>query len=81
MGDLAPDWAVAGARDSAKAFYMHQGRVGHHPEQARAGDDDAGAAASVRKRRVRGAKGDGKGGDGGKGGAAASKAAGAATRP
>jgi hypothetical protein len=78
LGDLAPDWAVSGARDSAKALYMQQGRVGHRPEQAHAGDDD-GAAGSVRKRRQRGTKGDGKGAEGSK--ASATPKAGAAARP
>ena len=64
--DLAPSWAVAAARDNAKALYQQRGRIGKGGRANPDSDDGngAGQAAAGRRPRRRRGKGGNDGGDG-----------------
>ena len=51
--DLAPEWAIGGARDAAKALYQQGGRVRGSGGAARSSNDDDGDSSSSRQPRRR----------------------------
>ena len=73
--DLAPDWAVAGARDTAKALYLQGGRIKGATSTASFGDEEGDSVSRRRRPRPRKPNDSSTGGGGGGGGAKAPPAA------